>query len=335
MIIVLNDQLVEAGLVPTDVVISSDGQTIRDRTTNGLKHTQFADGRGVTVRRGLEARDIYHRGFVGAVSAAYSKHYGVAVNPHDIWYVVLTNFSTLIAENPDLFRAFFTNSDEKKQLLVPQGHEYEIDVEGLLSALAGQAPVDPAVLLPEFSTATPGAKLAMAAAVLDAAQHYYNYGMFCCGITKIDLRGTAEDWQKIITAMADIEVKADEAGVSKIGQLKLAKYFSEVRPVIQNIIKSFTEDMTSFWMDFFTQKNVGSGSDLVINGWICDLYRTIQRGDMIKSFHDCISTFPYENVSTKEHFFARHGAFGSDLVNGVFEIRYDHVVMQYTPEEKK
>jgi hypothetical protein len=296
------------------------------RSLDGLSHT---DG---TVVRGLRDHQQTQTGFVNVLAEAYSRHIGLVVNPHDIWFVILTNIVALIKQNPDQFKSIFTVSDKKETLLVLQNHETDINIDGLISLLKANAPVDLSVFLPEFSNTTPEARLAMCASVLDMAKHYYNYGMFCCGIPAIDLRGTRDDWASMLSAIDNITTTVRGSGASKQAIAPLAGYLSEARGVVAGILLSYDQDQTEFWLDIFTQQNRGSGGDLEINGWICDLYHNVKRGSLIRSFHDSVSKFPYQNVSTGQHFLMVHGAFGSNIEDGFITTVYDHITIEYTPK---
>lgn len=286
---------------------------------------------GIVVR-GLDDHQRTQLGFINVVAEAYSRHIGLVVNPHDIWFVVLTNVVALIKENPDQFKSIFTVSDKKEMLIVPQTHETDINVDALIALLKGAAPVDLSMFLPEFSNTTPEAQLAMSASVLDMAQHYYDYGMFCCGIPAIDLRGTREDWVAMCDAIDKISVAVNGSGATQRAIIPVAKYLASVLDVASNILLSYDQDHAEFWKDIFTQENVGSGGDLKVSGWICDLYHNSKRGSLIRSFHDSVSKFPYKNVSTGQYFLMVHGAFGSNVEEGFITTMYDHVTIEYKPK---
>lgn len=283
------------------------------------------------VVRGLGDHERTQTGFVNVVAEAYSSHLGLVLHPHDIWYVVLSNIASIVGEHPNSYKGLYTVSDEKQEILVMQDDPHDINIEALISALGERMPVDISMFLPELSTATPQAKLAMSAAVLDAAKHFYNYGMFCCGIPFIDLRGTSEDWNLLISCINDINVEIAKLERPQLAQ-KLSKYLRDVNSVIAQIAESFNADQSEFFSNIFTQKNVGSGGDLQITGWICDLYHNAKPGVLIRSFHDAVSSFPYKNVTTGQHFMMFHGAFGSNVVDGAIEIVYDHVTVEYKPK---
>lgn len=293
---------------------------------------QYSNEAGIVVKP-VGEHQFRNLGFARVVAKAYSEHLNLAIQPHDIWYVILTNFVAIVnSGNQEAWRPYLTRAEGKTSLVVPQEHAFEINTQALLELLKEHSPTDPALFQPVFSTSTPEVLLAQSAAVLDMAKRYYDYGMFCCGIPMIDLRGTREDWTKIVDCINGISASLIQANLKPVCRIPVEKYFEGVLHIINQIILSYEQDQTEFWKDIWTQKNVGSGGDLEINGWICDLYHKIERGDLIRTFPDLISSFPYENKTTNEHFLQKHGCFGSELVDGVLETRYDYLVIKYTPK---
>lgn len=283
------------------------------------------------VVRGVGDHELTQSGFANVVAEAYSNHLGLVLHPHDIWYVALSNIAAIVGERPANYKGLYAVGEDKQMLLVDQDHATDINVEALTAKLAAAMPTDIKMFLPELSTATPEAKIAMASAVLDAAKNFYDYGMFCCGIPFIDLRGTVDDWNSLIACINSINTEIAKLEKPQLAQ-KLSKYLRDVNSVIVQIAEAYTSDQSVFFRDIFTKENVGSGGDLKITGWITELYHNVKNGDLIRSFHDTVSSFTYENVSTKEHFIQFHGAFGSNVVDGAIEIAYDHVTVKYKPK---
>lgn len=287
------------------------------------------------VVMGVGDHERTQKGFANVVAEAYSTHHGLVIHPHDIWYVVLSNISAIIGKKPENYRGIYSaKTEDECELLVPTSGTPEIDVTLLFLELDKHLPVDPALFLPDLSTASPMANLAMTCAVLDAAKHFYDYGMFCCGIPFIDLRGEEDDWNTLIDCVVELQgellIKCNPALVAP-----LTRYLQDVYSVLCGIEASYSEDATEFWSDIFTKENVGSGGDLKITGWICDLYHNVKQGDLIRSFHDSASRFPYVDKSTNRHYMMFAGAFGSNVVDGAIEIAYDRVIVEYTPKESK
>jgi hypothetical protein len=336
MIITLNDQL--AYQPPTEYQEKRWSQN----RENGHKEfaadfacqwnmKDYSEFAGVVVR-GLRDHQRTQTGFINVLAEAYSRHIGLVVNPHDIWFVMLTNVVCLVNKNAEQFKSIFTASATKEMLLVPQEHNTDINIDELIALLKAAAPVDISMFLPEFSDTTPEAKLAMAASVLDMAQHQYDYGMFCCGIPAIDLRGTREDWLAMCVAIDKITTAVNASGATQAAIVPVANYLAKALNIASNILESFDQDQTEFWRDIFTKENVGSGGDLKVNGWICDLYHNVKRGHLIRSFHDAVSKFPYKNVSTGQNFLMVHGAFGSNVEDGFITTVYDHITIEYKPK---
>lgn len=283
------------------------------------------------VVRGIGDHENTQKGFVNVVADAYSSHLGLVLHPHDIWYVVLSNIAGIVGANPKAYKSLYTVSDEKQMLLVEQEHATDINIEALIAQLDVLMPVDIRMFLPDLSTATPQAKLAMSAAVLDAAKQFYDYGMFCCGIPFIDLRGTVEDWTTLVRCVSDIQEAITKLERPQTAAI-LKNYLFDVQSVVVNITQAFTEDKSEWFRGIFTKENVGSGGDLKVDGWVCNLYHNVKPGSLIRSFHDTCSSFPYKNVSTGQHFMMFHGGFGSNVVDGAIEIAYDHVTVEYKPK---
>lgn len=336
MIITLNDQL--------RYVPPSEYTAKRLAESRASGHAEFSESfaaawaikqfsnEGGKVVRGIGDHERTQIGFINVLADAYSRHIGLVINPHDIWFVILANVVSLMRRSPDDFRNIFTDSDQKKDLVIQQDHATDINTDVLLDALRAAAPVDISVFLPKFSGATPEANLAMSACVLDMAQHYYNYGMFCCGIPAIDLRGTREDWIAMCSAIDQIMTLVHASRGRETFVAPVLKYLDAALTVGSNILLSFDQDQTEFWADIFTNNNVGSGSDLEVNGWICDLYHNVQRGSLIRSFHDAVAKFPYKSLSTGQHYLMVHGAFGSKVEDGFVTTVYDHITVEITPK---
>lgn len=274
---------------------------------------------------------FYARGFMDIASNAYSLHHGLEIGPHTIWYIVLTQLAEAINADPESCRHLFTKSDEKVEILIAQDHATDINVLKLLEAMRPLLPVDADVFLPDLSTHTPQSLVACTAAFADALRAYYDYGMFCCGIPKIDLTGTREDWELLYRNA--VTINAMFAPIQKMRTT--ATYLERVIGVLTNIVSTFytADNNQEFWLNTFRQKNVGSGGDMLVNGWIVDLYKQATQGQVLRGFHHTISLLPYRNVSTGESFVMTHGAFGSKLDDSnIARPQYDHATFRVKPK---
>jgi hypothetical protein len=139
--------------------------------------------------------------------------------------------------------------------------------------------------------------------------------MFCCGIKAIKLLGTKEDWALLRNHFIKV---ATVFGVEQ----HLIDHFENVKYILGLIVDSFTVERNNFWLDIFTQKNVGSGGDLVIDGWISDLFIVKHKFKKITNFINDTATVQYTQVNTREKFVALYGGFNYRTVDGYIELDY-------------
>jgi hypothetical protein len=303
---------------------------------NAAKATNTSRSKMIGVRSPKTASLLSPRGFLNTLSTAYDRHYSIVLHPHDLWYIVLTQMAEEIKDNAYEYRELFTSTEEKQMITVAQDHPTDINVAELIAQLKMRVPGGPETVelfLPELTTITPEARLAHAAAFVSTVSQYYDYGMFCCGIPSIDLRGSKYDW-KLLAGNCE-ELIGFFSGIKRAKVL--TKYLGKVKKIFELILQTYTHDpelSKDFWKDIYRQKNVGSGGDLSVNGWIKEFYI---KGDnsLLKSFHDTMSAFTYVNLSTKEKFVMVHGAFGANFVaDHTLEAAYDHVTYQLLDEER-
>lgn len=277
-------------------------------------------------------------GFLGLVSECYSRHEKLVVQPHDLWFIVLTELAREVNGNPEKYRSLFTNSDEKQDISIPTGAVELIDVNTLVSHLAGLINVPIQAFLPTLSTATPDVIAAFSASFCDMVQSYYSYSTFCCGIPEIEVTGTPEDWAMLATCALALENIFKELEGPQVEKYGLAKgpiqYMANVRQLFITILADVAtgEPDVKFWKGIFTSRNVGSGGELEISGWIKDLYLAERPGPKINNFEVSLGVVPYKNLDTGRHFTAIYGAFGVlRTEDGFLTSSYDNVIFEMEP----
>lgn len=271
-------------------------------------------------RRGLSGNvESLSSGMLGHLSKAYSRHQPFAIAPHDIWYLVLTELATQIKNNTEACRPLFSKSATIENIAVQTSDPTQINLLDVIDQLRVLVPSDIDMFLPALSTHTPESNLACVAALCDGIQKYYSYSTFMCGIPAIKVTGTLIDWQTIQTSAERIASQFELVGVPLI-----AKYMYKIATIIGKIVEaSFIRIDVDFWKNIFTQKNVGSGSGLHVDGWITDLFFKKCSLPKLENFTANISVVPYKNVETGRRFKGVHGAFKQTRTNDGF------VVMEY------
>lgn len=149
---------------------------------------------------------IYHANYLEYLQTAYQRHLGIVMSPEVFWYSVMAEVAQEVVLRPEPYREIFTTSQDKIDIMVPCGDINEpLRMDDILQQMRKHLPIDPDLVLPEFSTANEMSRMATLAAFLEASSPYYNYMMFACGIPKVKILGTSLDWSKIVGGLIDIQ----------------------------------------------------------------------------------------------------------------------------------
>jgi len=269
-------------------------------------------------------------GYLYYLAKAYSLHKKVTISPHDFWYIIISEVSKIILANPDKCRSLFTSSSEKIEIVISTGDLTEIDPIELLKVLRGYIPTNIDIFLPKFSTNTESYNIAAAATFAGGLKLYYNYSTYLCGIPEINVAGTIADWQTIVSNLSVICGYLKERNITVYETKKLSKWESDISEIIYKICQGLSGiDISVFMKDIFSLKNIGSGSQKVLTGWISKVYCAVCAQPMLENFSLCIGTLPYTNKETGRKFIAAYGAFNTKRDSEGFTYPdYDHITFE-------
>jgi hypothetical protein len=206
--------------------------------------------------------------FFQVVHACFSKHYPLALRPEVLMQLVLSQIAETVKRNPERYRELFTSSEEKEKIevrhgeLVPgQPSPWHEAIELFYTALQKEIPstIMEDVLVP-FSTDTVEAQLARLVTFMDAASPFYDFSvMSMCGIPRVRMLGTAEDWQRLATSVANL---------SRFFGDTLEKYFQHLIPVTDKLAAQAAGEAQDdlFWTSLYKFKSESGGD--TCNGWI-------------------------------------------------------------------
>ncbi len=112
---------------------------------------------------------------------------------------------------------------------------------------------------PDFSTTTPVCKTVGRIAMMSTLQNYFTYSIcFMCGIPKVTLEGTLEDWQKLRTKVAHFK---------SFNVNCLTHWADLLDPVLAKFVDSYQGKVDEeFWSHICTQTGWGSGPRY-FEGW--------------------------------------------------------------------
>lgn len=154
---------------------------------------------------------FYHpntNAFIQTAVIAYDTHAPLTLSPEDVWLAVCQAVTQHITINPEDCRKAIVSFEGKKELVVDADYlikgspnnNWESVFAGFGDQIEEHIGKKRDLFDPTFSTTTPIEKAAIQVQMMAALASYFDYTCrTCCGIPKITLLGTVEDWASIVT----------------------------------------------------------------------------------------------------------------------------------------
>lgn len=145
-------------------------------------------------------------GLVSTIIEAYNYHHELILRPDDIWQAILTQFSFYVNAHAEALRDHFVNFSGKQTLVVVmagslRNADFGTFAQRMVDENIVKSIKDPEVaswLLPDFTTTTRTDRIVASVTVMGTLQAYFEYVCSLrCGIPKVTLEGTIEDWTKL------------------------------------------------------------------------------------------------------------------------------------------
>ncbi|CAG8665138.1 24187_t:CDS:1 [Gigaspora margarita] len=215
-------------------------------------------------------------GFAAAILHAYNYHKHLRLSPDDVWLTISQGVSHHINYNPEKFRNRFVRHEGKQQILIQAGdiispQTYEGNWPEVVNKLVTETDkylekVDlKELLVCNFSTTTSSSLTASRIVLLDAVKAYFEYLVTTiCGIPKVTLEGTLEDWMKLQEKVTHLR---------KLN-LELDFWLDRLEPVIWNLVATYRGEIDhDFWGRIVKiDKVFGSGGGTFITGWLMNFF---------------------------------------------------------------
>jgi hypothetical protein len=202
---------------------------------------------------------------VNAVHLAFSQHRPLTLSPDSIWLTISQGFTHHITENAEHLRHHLVRHTGQVELVE---NINAINIEQFQKAIAGfssqiREASDPALhetLICDFSTTTPDIRTASEVVLMDCYASYFTYVMICiCGIPKVTLTGTPDDWRRI------------RSRVEVLATFELDWWVHRLRPILDQLIATAEGKANlAFWQAIYKPRQT-YGTE-TITGWIADLF---------------------------------------------------------------
>jgi hypothetical protein len=215
------------------------------------------------------SHDVATSLFFRALGSCFDHHYPFALAPEVLSYLINHEIAETVRRNPDHYRPLYTRDAGTKVIeirddtLTP-GRPSDwgralARFEGALRAAVPAGIID--AMLPAFSTWTLESRVAALITFMDAASSFYKFRVSSmCGIPRIRLLGTTDDWRKLCESARKL---------AEPFAAHLAPFFQQLLPVLTKLAEQAdpaTEIDNDFWVNIYSRES-SSGHDSV-TGWI-------------------------------------------------------------------
>lgn len=219
-----------------------------------------------------------------AISYAFNSHCPLVLTPDSVWLTILVGLTHHIDTDPEGLRHHFVAHEGKKEL------EVEIDSPSIPNVPksvweAGirkfsellQENLNPKryeLIVSNFSTTTETDRLSSQVSLMGAMKNYFEYKMYlCCGLTKVTVLGTPEDWSDIINR------------TTVLSEFGLSWWTDKLIPVLQQFKNACEgEPDIEFWKRAYIRHGKGSGGQSDVTGWVNTFFPYIAgKGSMLQN----------------------------------------------------
>lgn len=150
---------------------------------------------------------------------------------------------------------------------------------------------------------------------------YYSYGRTRCGIPRIKILGTKEDWttlEKKLYTMAT-EVFRGEINSVEDEDYEEPRIVSYLKRALEVVQKIHTETSSEYWSEMYKIDKCRSGHTNYVVGWINSLYRSYHGNDFY-NYQPHISIVAYRDLDSQKDYELRSGLLYSSIEKGTSDL---------------
>lgn len=221
----------------------------------------------------------YHS-FLYGMYQAYAEHRPFVLSPDIIWLLIAQGFSNHVNFSKNTAQDVFPHLT-KQQLVIRNDdirlgdssspwaestEQFTVQIEKHV----GKKLIE--VLRADFSTTGSAERVASNITIMDAMKPYFEYIVLTCvcGIPKVTLEGTEEDWEQILAKLEHLK------------KYQLEWWVAQLKPIIEELkLTSKGEVNNEFWMNMFKVHTLEEyGNPEFIDGWITTFYPYDRKGNL-------------------------------------------------------
>ena len=209
-------------------------------------------------------------GFIAAIHRAYQSHYPLKLTPSDFNLLIGQGLSKHINCYPEELRSNFV-SHEGKETIIIRRDEFVMGSQNDWSTVFGDFADEIKkrvkadiynVVVDDTAIATKTTRIVSELTLMDCTKNYFDYeARTRCGIPRITLEGTKEDWEKVKQKVNKlVEINKDDC-------LHLNWWLNHLIPVINEVCNTAINRKANsiFWSSIYKYHAMSGGSS--ITGW--------------------------------------------------------------------
>ena len=223
-----------------DVEIAEDFLPVRNGADLGRKWAEGGPYLGSSfANKSLVDGD--DNAFFSMVCLAYAQHRPIVLSPDIMWIIICNGFSQYVNRDPEKFRQYLVNYDDKETLVIRTGLETTTaqKVQKFADLIAKETKGDIAELMTcNFSTTGMMEKMVSQITLMDAVKEYFDYLELLqgCGIPSVTLEGTPDDWRLL------------REKTRKLGEFGVKKWTDKLDPILAEfVLASEGKPNLKFW----------------------------------------------------------------------------------------
>ena len=267
-----------------------------------------------------------YNGFIETVQNCYNDHRPLILTPDAIWLCITQGLSIHINQNYSKYKNhIFRDTEEGKiDLTIREDSliskkDYWTKAINKMSLLANNEVKDDYhnFFVHRFSTSDSITKTVMEITMLDAFKQKFIYTFESgCGIPKITIKGSKQDWQWILDNLQMLET------------FNLAEWKNELEVIIEQFIQASEGNIdTAFWKDIY--KNSEEYNAHYISGWIIKFFPYLEDTEIINwddttnhhSMEDPIKIIYKTNPYTKVNNYLKSTLSTDDFPSGISNVK--------------
>ena len=266
----------------------------------------------------------YHQGYMWYLYSAYMSDAGIEIAPWYLYNVIFHQIAQVIKDNSEEFRTIFTKSQDK---IIIKMYTPDLDINMYTGIIKNLIP-NPDTLnmfFPSWTETPIYYNESLQGLFSDMVQKYYGACIMGCSCPKVRVKGTQEDWDKLVITIENLLQLFKSNGTSSLNV-----YLEQVIIYLKKIQQTWSIQET--WKRFFFVGNCGSGHQECICGDCRNLLTfstDIEIEMLVGQLPNTLCRFPFEYVpdpKQKESYFIG-GMVGSNLDESGFLVpQYDYAI---------